>query len=100
MSIAKTVSFVEKIDKTSLGLKGLQIVVYCDRSREIDLDKSEIKDEQYDFYKIGKEIINSVDGEYIKEKYGLQPGIEFGRKLHEERVKWLKNNLEGDVSNE
>ena len=93
MTVAKKVSFIEKIDKTTLGLKGLQIVVYCDRSRNTDSSKEEIKDEQYNFCKIGTKMLKEIDGEYIINKYYLKPGIEFGKKLHEERVKWLKNNL-------
>lgn len=71
----------------------MQIVVYCDRSRTIDITKEEIKDKKYDFYTIGKEMIKNINGEYIIKKYNLKPGIEFGKKLHEERVKWLKNNI-------
>lgn len=93
MTVTKKVSFIEKIDKTTLGLKGLQIVVYCDRSRNTDSSKEEIKDEQYNFCKIGTKMLKEIDGEYIINKYNLKPGIEFGKKLHEERVKWLKNNL-------
>lgn len=93
MTIAKKVSFIEKIDKSSLGLKGLQIVVYSDRCRNADSSKEEIKDEKYDFYKIGNKMLKTIDGEYIKKKFNLKPGIEFGKKLHEERVKWLKNNI-------
>lgn len=93
MTVAKKVSFIEKIDKTTLGLKGLQIVVYCDRSRNTDSTKEEIKDEQYNFYTIGTKMLKAIDGEYIINKYNLKPGIEFGKKLHEERVKWLKNNI-------
>lgn len=93
MTVAKKVSFIEKIDKTALGLRGLQIVVYCDRSRNTDGSKEEIKDEQYNFCTIGTKILKEIDGEYIINKYNLKPGIEFGKKLHEERVKWLKNNI-------
>lgn len=71
----------------------MQIVVYCDRSRNIDATKEEIKDKQYDFYSIGKKMLTEIDGEYIIKKYSLKPGREFGKKLHEERVKWLKNNI-------
>lgn len=38
-------------------------------------------------------MIKDVNGEYITKEYGLKPGIEFGRKLHEERVKWLKQYI-------
>lgn len=93
MTIAKKVCFIEKIDKSTLGLKGLQTVVYCDRSRNIENDKEEIKNKEYNFYSIGTKMLKTIDGEYIINKYNLKPGIEFGKKLHEERVKWLKNNV-------
>lgn len=93
MTIAKKVSFIERIDKSQLGLRGLQIVVYCDRCRSLDASKEEIIDKQYDFCTIGKKMINAINGDYIQEKYGIKPGIELGRKLHEERVKWFKNNI-------
>lgn len=94
MTIAKKVTFIEKIDKSSLGLKGLQTVVYCDKSRGTYTSKEEIKDEKYNFYKIGNKMLKTINGDYIINKYNLKPGIEFGRKLHEERVKWLKNNID------
>lgn len=94
MTIAKKVSFIEKIDKTSLGLKGLQIVVYCDRSRHLENNKEEIKDKQYNFHDIGKKMLEEINGDYIIEKYNLKPDMEFGKKLHEERIKWFKNNVE------
>ena len=58
----------------------MQIVVYCDRSRTIDITKEEIKDKKYDFYTIGKEMLKNINGEYIIKKYNLKPGIEFGKK--------------------
>lgn len=71
----------------------MQVVVYCDRCRTLNNKKEEIKDKQYDFYTIGNRMLEAVDGEYIINKYNLKPGIELGRKLHEERVQWLKNNI-------
>ena len=35
-------------------------------------------------------MLSEIDGEYIKEKYNIENGIKFGQKLHEERVKWMK----------
>ncbi len=37
-------------------------------------------------------MLKAIDGEYIINKYNLKPGIDFGKKLHEERVKWMKAN--------
>lgn len=93
MTVAKKVSFIEKVDKSQLGLNGLQTVVYCDRSRNIDASKDEIVDNQYNFARMGHKLLKEIDGEYIQKKYKLKPGKELGRKLHEERVKWLKNNI-------
>lgn len=93
MTVAKKVTFIEKVDKSQLGLNGLQTVVYCDRCRNINATKEEIIDEQYNFIKIGHKLLKSIDGEYIQKKYGRIQGKEFGQRLHAERVKWLKNNI-------
>ena len=93
MTVAKKVSFIEKVDKSQLGLNGLQVVVYCDRCRDIEATKGDIIDERYNFIKMGHKVLKSVDGEYIQKKYGLTPGKEFGQRLHAERVNWLKKNI-------
>ena len=43
-----------------------------------------------------EKITNDVSSlcDLVNKKYNLKPGIEFGKKLHEERVKWLKNNID------
>ena len=41
-------------------------------------------------------MLDEINGEYIIEKFNLAPGIEFGKKLHSERVKWMKAN-KGEV---
>lgn len=93
MTPAKKVSFIERVDKSLLGLDGLQVVVYADRCRVGD---GKIKNSEYNFSKIGKQMLNEVNGEYIESKFKIKPGIEFGKKLHEERVKWMKmNNIGG-----
>lgn len=89
MKPSKKVDFIERVDKSLLGLDGLQIVVICDKTsggRENDI-------EDINFEKIGKECLNMINGEYIENKYQIKPGIEFGKKLHEERIKWMKNKL-------
>ncbi len=93
MTIAKKVSFIERISNTQLGLNGLQTVVYCDRSRNINGTREDIINEKYNFCKMGNKLLKAVDGDFIREKYNLEPGIEFGRRLHAERVKWLKKNI-------
>jgi tRNA nucleotidyltransferase (CCA-adding enzyme) len=87
MKPAKKVEFIERIDKTLLGLEGLQIIVISDKtSGERETDKEDIS-----FELVGKKCLSEITGEYIKNKYGLEPGIEFGNKLHEERIKWMQD---------
>ena len=88
MTPEKQVSFIERVSKSVLGLEGLQFVVYCDRNRSGKLTKEE--KQKYTFLSIANELLTKIDGKYIKEKYNIKNGIEFGRKLHEERVKYIK----------
>lgn len=88
MSIPKKVSFLERVSKSKLGLDGLQIVVYADRARH---GEENIKNEEYNFANIGKKMLKEIDGELIKKKYlNINYGKEFGQKLHEERINWLR----------
>lgn len=75
----KQVEFIERIDKSILGLDGLQLIVNADNK------------ESTQFEKIGRECLEKINGKYIEEKYGIKEGINFGQKLHEERVLWMKN---------
>ena len=89
MKPSKKVEFIERVDKSLLGLDGLQIVVICDKtSGGRPSDKGEIT-----FEKIGKKCLNEINGKYIQNKYGLKPGIEFGNKLHQERIAWMKGRM-------
>lgn len=88
MTASKQVEFIERVSKSILGLEGLQIIVYCDRNRFGTLSEEEKK--QCSFLEIGNKILYEIDGEYIKQKYNIQNGREFGNKLHEERVRYLK----------
>ena len=88
MTPEKRVSFIERVDKSILGLEGLQIVVYCDRNRFGELQEEDKK--QCTFVDIGKKLLSEINGEFINKKYSIQSGIEFGNKLHEERVKFIK----------
>lgn len=92
MSVKKQVDFIEKVDKSLLGLQGLQIVVYSDRNRTGEYEYEKDIDEQYNFYDIGKKMLSEVDGEYIKREYNISEGVEFGIKLREERIKWMSKN--------
>ena len=82
MKPSKKVEFVERIDESILGLDGLQIIVNADNKDAVD------------FKKIGKQCLEEIDGQYLKQKYGIIEGIEFGNRLHQERVKWMKKELE------
>ena len=88
MTPEKQVSFIERVSKSVLGLPGLQIVVYCDRARRGELTEEERK--QCTFLEIGNELLKKIDGEYIKKKYNIETGIEFGKRLHQERVEYIK----------
>lgn len=88
MTPAKKVSFIEKVAKSKLGLHGMQVVVNSDKNKADNTDLQDIE-----FEKIGEECINTINGNYIKEKYGIPEGIKFKEKLHEERVSWIKENL-------
>ncbi|MBQ3145108.1 MAG: hypothetical protein IJB90_00725 [Clostridia bacterium] len=92
MTPEKQVSFIERVSKSVLGLEGLQIVVYCDRNRFGSLSEKEKK--QCTFLEIGNKVLDKIDGDYIKQKYNIENGIEFGKKLHEERVKYIKTKGE------
>lgn len=83
MTIPKKVSFIERINKTILGLDGLQIIVDADNMSE-DLNKNK-------FDALGCEVINCINGNQVMQKYGITDGIQIANKLHEVRVSYLKN---------
>ncbi len=86
MKASKKVTFIENVAKTELGLDGLEIVVECDRNCRGD------QKEKIEFGKIGKEMLKEIDGEYVKNKYNLSPGLELRDKMHQERIEWMKRN--------
>lgn len=88
MKVAKQVEFIERVSKSMLGLEGLQIVVYSDKNRLGNFSEEEKKSRN--FLDIANKLLDEIDGDYIKKKYNIKPGIEFGEKLHEERIKWMK----------
>lgn len=90
MKPSKKVEFIERVDKSYLGLHGLQIVVNCDRARGNQVEEVDRKFEDYQFEEIGKRCIEEVTAEKVAEKFGLKEGVELGKKLHEERVRWMK----------
>lgn len=80
---AKQVDFITNVSKSMLGLDGMKIVVTCDRWRE-ELPK-DIK-----FDTLGKQILNKVDGDFIKKKYNIK-NEQIGEKLRQERIELLKS---------
>lgn len=88
MKPSKKVEFIERIAKSPLGLHGLQVVVYSDKLSSRNIDSKSI-----DFESIGKECLKAINGQYIKDKYNIKEDIEFGNKLHQERIEWIKNKL-------
>lgn len=88
MTEGKKVDFIERVSKSILGLEGLQIVVYCDRNRFGSLSNEE--KEKCTFLELGNKLLSEIDGNYIKKKYNIESGIEFGNRIHEERVKFIR----------
>ena len=82
MKASKKVDFIERIDKSYLGLEGLQIVVNCDKFGRTSRD--------LDFETIGKKCLEEVNAEYVKKKYNIEEGIILGKKLRDERIIWIK----------
>ncbi|MBR1653359.1 MAG: tRNA adenylyltransferase [Clostridia bacterium] len=87
MTASKQVDFIERIYKTKLGLKGLEIVVESDRNCR------GIGGEQVKFAELGNEIMTKINGDFIKEKFGIEEGIKLKQKLHEQRIKLIKEKL-------
>ena len=84
MTPSKKVSFIERVEKSTLGLHGLQVVVIADKCSSRTTEISDIS-----FEKIGQECISKINGKFLKEK-GIKEGKNFKDKLHQERVKWMK----------
>ena len=89
MTPKKKIELIEKVSASMLGLEGLKIVVACDKAREGE-DLIE-KLDKITFEKLGKECLEKINGEFIKQKYTNIEGKQFSERLHEERVKWLKS---------
>jgi len=115
MKPSTQVDFIEKVSKSQLGLNGLAVVVKSDKegsrieTQTGNLLGNEINtmskvqtdtgfDTQIDFLKIGTKMLNEINGEYIKNKYGIPQSIRFGDVLRRERISWLKNIKKTDPS--
>ena len=89
MKPAKKVEFIERIDKSILGLEGLQIVVKADKLSCRSQPEGNVL-----FEPVGKRCLKEINGKYIIARYGKQQGERMRQKLHEERVKWMKEEME------
>ena len=80
MTPAKQVDFLERVNKSMLGLEGLQIVVNADKNDR----------EPHQFQTLKQAILEEIDGELVKQKYGLEEGIKLKEKLRQERIAKMK----------
>lgn len=88
MKPSKKVEFMERVDKSYLGLDGLQIVVNSDKLSSRNIDEGSI-----DFESLGKRCFEEINGKYILNKYKDIEGLKFKEKLHEERVAWVRSMM-------
>ena len=85
MKASKKVDFIERVDKSYLGLEGLQIVVNCDKGGRTTND--------LEFAELGKKCLETINAKYVQEKYNLEPGVLLGKRLREERISWMRKNV-------
>ena len=85
MTPAKQVDFLERVNKSMLGLEGLQIVVNADKNVR----------EGKEFAILKQSILDEINGEYVKSKYGVEEGIELKEKLRLERIRMMGTLLNG-----
>ena len=78
MRPSKKVDFLESINKTKLGLHGLEIIVNSDKER----GENEIK-----FASLGEEMIKSINGKEIIDKTNFQKVKE---NIRTRRIEWIK----------
>lgn len=81
MTPSKKVTFIERVNKSILGLDGLQLIVDADNMKENNKNQ---------FEKLGYKIMNSFNGEDVMKKYKLKEGKQISNKLHELRISYLK----------
>ena len=87
MTAPKQVDFITRVAKSMLGLEGMKIVVVCDRTR----NGQKVEEVKFDI--IGKELLSTINGEYIKQKYKIKDEKDIGELLRRERIEWLKKNI-------
>ncbi len=89
MTPKKQVELLEHVAKSMLGLEGLKIVVACDKVRQGSVKE---KMKEITFADLGEECLRTINGNLIKQKYPKIEGEEFSKRLHEERIKWVKDH--------
>lgn len=85
MTPAKQVDFITRVSKSMLGLNGMKIVVMCDKWRG-ENPPNDIK-----FDVIGKEILEKVNGRYIKQNYNVKDEKQIGELLRNKRIELIKS---------
>ena len=78
MNPGKKVAFLEKIARTKLGLKGLEVITRADGNN-------------VSFAKLGEKMLEEVNGDTL----GVEEGKEAAQKIHEARVKWMRKQPTG-----
>lgn len=89
MSPPKKVDFIENVSKTILGLDGLQYIVIADKCSGQRI----CKEKEISFAKLGKEMLQTVNGKSCDEKEKELTGIAFKNRLREKRIKWIQNKV-------
>lgn len=85
MTPAKQVDFMTRVAKSPLGLEGMKIVVMCDKARDTMPFPTDIV-----FDTLGKEMLQTITGKTVQEKYGEKEGKKVAELLRTERIIWLK----------
>lgn len=85
MTPAKQVDFITRVSKSMLGLDGMKIVVMCDKWR----GEEPPKDIKFDV--IGNEILEKINGNYIKENYNVKNEKQIGDLLRNKRIELIKS---------
>ena len=85
MTPAKQVDFITRVAKSPLGLEGMKIVVMCDKARNTASFPTDIV-----FDSLGKEMLQTVTGKTVQEKYGEEQGEKIAELLRMDRISWLK----------
>lgn len=81
MTPPKQVDFLNRVNKSMLGLEGLQIVVNADKAKNAD---------KHLFSALKQPILEDINGEYVKSKYGITEGIKVKELLRQERIRKMR----------